>query len=57
MRPTQLGWTAFLVAIASLATPNAQAAATLENTAPNSVEARLTRLQSTLQQNNPVDEM
>ena len=52
MRPTQLGWTSFLVAIASLAPPNAQAAVTPEVAAPSSVEARLNRLQSALQQNN-----
>lgn len=48
MRSTQLGWTAFLVAIASL-TSSPASALTPHTQASNSVESRLARLQSTFQ--------
>lgn len=56
MYSNQLGWTAFLVAVASVSATPAQAVngdgvANDAGQGPNSVESRLARLQSTLQQN------
>ena len=54
MNSTQLGWTAFLVAIASVTsssapaiTPESQAQA--QNPQPTGIEGRIARIQSTLQ--------
>jgi rSAM-associated Gly-rich repeat protein len=54
MQPTQLGWTAFIVAIASVTSTTAQAV-TIENhsSSPNStIESRIARIQSTLKNSN-----
>ncbi len=56
MQPTQLGWTAFIVAIASVtATPtqafNADAVQTQGETS-NTIESRLARIQSTIKSTN-----
>lgn len=52
MKPTQLGWTAFIVAIAGLTTPPAaqaiDAPPSNQTNNSNGVESRLARIQSTL---------
>ncbi|MGA1623146.1 MAG: GrrA/OscA1 family cyclophane-containing rSAM-modified RiPP [Synechocystis sp.] len=54
MNSTQLGWTAFLVAIASLTTPPATAVSPSpqtpsQNSQPTGIEGRIARIQATLQ--------
>lgn len=55
MHPTQLGWTAFLVAIAGVTSTSAQAV-TIENSSSGenpTIEARLARIQSTIKNTAP----